>query len=119
MISKFGYCTRKFRLTTEESLRIMAEKLKISAAFLSAMEVGRKAVPMEYAKKIKEIYGLNEEQYKELYESIIETNQHVDIEISKMNEDQKEISIVFARKIENADPKLIKKLRKALKDYKD
>ena len=119
MISKFGLCIRKFRLTIGESMRTMADKLGISATFLSAMEVGRKVVPIEYAKRIKELYDLDEEQYTELYEAIIETNQHVDIELAKMNEAQKEVSMVFARKIENADPELIEKLRKALLDDQD
>lgn len=118
MVSKFGICLRKFRNETGESLRTMADKLDISAAFLSAMEVGRKFVPMEYAKKINEVYHLSEEQYIELYEAIVETNQHVDIEIAKMNEAQKEISMTFARKIENADPELLEKLRKVLEEGK-
>ena len=114
MISKFGIEMRKFRVETGESLRIMADRIGVSATFLSAMEVGRKPIPIEYAKKIKEIYNLGEEEYIKLYEAIIETNEHVDIEIDKMNEAQKEVSMVFARKIENADPELVEKLRKVL-----
>ena len=114
MISKFGIELRKFRATKGESLRQMASKLGISAAFLSAMEVGRKPIPTDYAKRIKDLYDLSEEDYTNLYNSIMETNQHVEIEIDKMNEAQKEVSLVFARKIETADPELIEKLRKAL-----
>ena len=40
----------------------------------------------------------------------------VDIELSKMNEAQREVSMTFARRIENADPELLEKLRKALTD---
>ena len=116
MISKFGIEMRKFRVANGESLRTMAERIGISATFLSAMEVGRKAIPIEYAKKIKEIYKLNEDDYARLYDSIIETNQRVNIELEKMNEAQKEVSIVFARRIENADPELIEKLRKVLEE---
>ena len=112
MTSAFGLCMRKIR--NGESLRTMAKKLEISPSFLSAMEVGRKTIPMDYVNKIKNVYSLNEEMYKELYESVIITNKHVDIEIEKMNEAQKETTMIFARKIENADPELIDKLRKAL-----
>ena len=116
MISKFGIEMRKFRASTGESLRGMAERLDISATFLSAMEVGRKAIPIEYAKKIKEIYNLDEDEYARLYDSIVETNKRVDIEIDKMNEAQKEVSMVFARRIENADPELVEKLRQILEE---
>lgn len=116
MISKFGITMRKFRENTHESLRTMATKLGISAAFLSAMEVGRKTVPLEYAKEIKDLYNLSEEEYNEIYDSIVETNEKVSIEIKEMNEAQKQVSMVFARKIKNADPELVEKLRKALEE---
>ena len=116
MISKFGECMRTFRKERDESLRTMAKKLEISAAFLSAMEVGRKLVPVEYAKKIRDVYNLNDEEYGTIYSSIMETNERVEIEIAQMNEAQKEVSLVFARKIENADPELIEKLKKALEE---
>ena len=56
------------------------------------------------------------EEYDELYKATLDTNNHVDLELSKMNEAQREVSMVFARKIENADPELIEKLRKALEE---
>lgn len=119
MISKFGITLRIFRARTGESLRTMSSKLDISPTFLSAMEVGRKLVPIEYAKKIQDVYHLSHEDYATLHDSIIETNQKVDIEIGKMNESQKEVSMIFARKIQNADPELIGKLKKALEDDKN
>ena len=74
MISKFGKCIRNIREQEKDSLRQMAIKLGISAAFLSAMEVGRKQIPLEYVEKIKVIYNLTEEQEVELGNSIYETN---------------------------------------------
>lgn len=114
MVSKFGIFMRDFRERNGESLRAMASRMGISAAFLSAMEVGRKRIPIEYAKTIKDAYNLNEEEYALLHTSIMETNNKVEIEIQKMNESQKELSMVFARKIENADSELIEKLKEVL-----
>lgn len=112
----FGEVMRKVRAKTGDSLRTCSAKLGITPAFLSAMEVGRKAIPSYYPERIKELYNLSEEDYIELYNAMVETNQHVDIEIEKMNEAQKEVSMAFARKIENADPELLEKLRKALEE---
>ena len=112
MISAFGKCVRKIR--GAESLRTMATKLGMSPSFLSAMEVGRKKIPMEYCERIKEVYELTDEQATELFDAIVETNGHVDIEVAKMEEAQKNVSMVFARKIETADPEMVEKLRKVL-----
>ena len=116
MISSFGIVMREIRKSAGDSLIVCAKKLEVTPAFLSSMEVGRKSIPAYYPDKIKELYNLNEESYISLYNAMIETNKHVDIEIEKMNDAQKEVSMAFARKIENADPELIEKLRKALLD---
>ena len=119
MISKFGKCIRNIRENENDSLRQMAIKLGVSAAFLSAMEVGRKPIPIEYAEKIKKIYNLSEKQKIELEDSIYETNERVPIELASMNEAQKDISLMFARKIKSADEELLRKLREALLDEKN
>lgn len=116
MISKFGICIRNIREKENDSLRQMAIKLGISAAFLSAMEVGRKQIPLEYVGKIKGIYNLTEEKEIELENSIYETNEKVPIELALMNEAQKDISLMFARKIKTADEELLRKLKEALLD---
>ena len=116
MISKFGLYIRKIREKENDSLRQMAIKLGISAAFLSAMEVGRKPIPVEYVDKIKSIYNLTEEQEIELENSIHETNERVPIELAAMNEAQEDISLMFARKIKTADEELLRKLKEALLD---
>lgn len=116
MISKFGVCLRKIREQEKDSLRQMAIKLGISAAFLSAMEVGRKTIPVEYVDKIKGIYVLTKEQEIELENSIHETNERVPIELALMTEAQKDISLMFARKIKTADEELLRKLKEALLD---
>lgn len=119
MISKFGLYIREIRKKENDSLRTMARKMDISAAFLSAMEVGRKAIPNDYIERIAKIYNLNKNEIEELEDVINETNQKVSIELEKMNENQKEISLMFARKIKNADNDLIEKLRKVLEDDKN
>lgn len=82
------------------------------------MEVGRKQIPLEYVEKIKGIYNLTEEQEVELENSIYETNERVPIELAAMNEAQKDVSLMFARKIKTADEDLLRKLKEALLDEK-
>ena len=119
MISSFGKVLKVHRKNNNDTLKTLAEKLEISLPYLSSMEVGRRLVTMEIIQKIKELYQLNEEEYNELYMAMLDSNNKVDLELSKMNEAQREVSMVFARKIENADPELIDKLRKVLMDSDD
>ncbi|MGM9969487.1 MAG: helix-turn-helix transcriptional regulator [Anaeroplasma sp.] len=119
MISKFGIIVRKIRSKENDSLRKMAFKLGVSATFLSAMEVGRKMIPLEYVERISSIYDLSKEEKEKLEDSINETNERVLIELNMMNEAQRDVSLIFARKIKTADEELLEKLKKALIDDKD
>lgn len=119
MISKFGIEIRKIRAKKGDSLRKMAVKLGVSSTFLSAMEVGRKNIPNDYIAKIAELYELNEEEIASLEDSINETNKRVSFELEMMSEAQKDVSLIFARKIKTADDKLLEKLRKALLEDED
>lgn len=119
MVSEFGKFCRNMRLNTKESLRTMAKKLEVSAAFLSAMEVGRKPIPIEYIDRIASLYNLSEADRSELEESVYATNNKVSLELGNMTDLQKDVSVLFARKIKNADPELLKKLKDALENEKD
>ncbi len=119
MISSFGKVLKEYRKRNDDTLKTLSEKIGISLPYLSGMEVGRKIVTLEVVQKIKEVYSLTEEEYNTLYMAMLDSNNKVDIELSKMNEAQREVSMVFARKIENADPELIEKLRKVLMDSDD
>lgn len=59
------------------SLRKMATNLNISAAFLSAMELGLKPIPEDYIETIGDRYNLTKEEKKELAKAIFETNGYV------------------------------------------
>ncbi len=115
-ITSFGRLLRQLRERKGDSLRDLATKLDISAAFLSAMEIGKKKIPNDYACRIAEIYNLNSEELKELEDSITITNKKVMLDLDNMTDDQVEASLIFARKIKDADSDLLDKLMKALKD---
>lgn len=63
--------------------------------------------------------GIYEELEVELENSIYETNERVPIELAAMNEAQKDVSLMFARKIKTADEDLLRKLKEALLDEKN
>lgn len=115
-MTEYGKFIRTIRKERNENLMTMASKLNVSVAFLSALEVGKKQIPLNYAKKIQEIYNLNEYDYKELQEAIMMTNKRVLISLDNLNNDQQNVSIAFARQINTASQKTLDELRKILED---
>lgn len=115
-MTEYGKFIRTIRKERNENLMTMASKLNVSVAFLSALEVGKKQIPLNYAKKIQEIYNLNEYDYKELQEAIMMTNKRVLISLDNLNNEQQNVSIAFARQINTASQKTLDELRKILED---
>ncbi|WP_208438576.1 helix-turn-helix domain-containing protein [Bartonella grahamii] len=62
MLTPFGKILRKLRVDHSERLLDMAKKLDISVSFLSAVEIGKKSVPVGLEEKIIELYGLDKEK---------------------------------------------------------
>ncbi|MCB9500229.1 MAG: hypothetical protein H6690_03155 [Erysipelotrichaceae bacterium] len=80
------------------------------------MEVGKKAIPFEYIDRISQLYLLDSKETDILSDSINETNNNLSINLDAMNNNQKQLTLIFARKIKTADKDLIEKLKKALDD---
>ncbi|CAK00997.1 helix-turn-helix domain-containing protein [Bartonella tribocorum] len=61
MLTPFGKTLRKIRIDHAERLLDMAEKLGISVAFLSSVEIGKKSVPVGMEEKVIELYDLDQD----------------------------------------------------------
>lgn len=114
MVSEFGKFVRHLRVDENENLRQMAEKLGVSVAFLSAVEVGKKQVPKNWAQKISDIYSLDNLSKQKLLNAIDVTNGKIVINIDDQEEYTREISLMFARTINNAEQKTLEELKAIL-----
>ena len=118
-ITEFCKLMRKIRFDSNESLRTMAKRLNISAAFLSSLELGKKQIPADYQNKIAVEYQLDEQHCKALEEAIYKTNNRVTIGLKDLNSDKKDLTLMFARHINTMDDELIKELREKIAVYEN
>lgn len=114
MISEFGKFVRHIRVDECENLRQMAEKLEVSVAFLSAVEVGKKQVPKTWAEKLASIYKLDKLNKEKLSNAIDISNGKTIIDIDKNNDAKREVTLMFARSINSADQKTLAELKAIL-----
>ena len=61
-MTKLGIALRKIRLDRQELLKDMADRLKVSSAFLSAVETGKKRPPANFIDRICSAYELSEDE---------------------------------------------------------
>lgn len=109
MLTQFGIFLRKLRLDSNEIMKEMATKLDVSPSFLSTVENGKKTIPKSWYEKIVNLYDLNKEQQNKLMQAIEDTQKSLEINLEKLNKEQKRLAFAFTKELKNMNKKDIKK----------
>ena len=81
----------------------MAKQLGTSTPFLSAVENGKKNVPAEWVPKLVSLYGLNEDETRELTKAVEESKLQCKIILGNAGVNQRRAAMQFARSFEEMD----------------
>ena len=114
MVNSFGKFCRKLRIDEGQLLAEMAKKLGVSSAFLSKVENGGKKPPKDWRDKIIRLYQLDENRIKELDDSLFDAINNDSIDISGYSNENREMLLSFARKLDSMDTKKKNQFKKLL-----
>lgn len=103
MITSLGKFLRILRLQRGEILKNMADRLGVSSAFLSAVENGKKKMPVLWFERLRDLYELDESQMGELRRANLETTNQVELNLKNATPPQRELAILFARQFNDID----------------
>jgi transcriptional regulator with XRE-family HTH domain len=109
-LTPFGIAVRKLRLDKHLRLLDVAKLLDCSAAFISAIETGRKSIPDGFVLTVARAMNLSTEELATLRKAADRTRKHVSIE--KLPENQREIVAAFARRLDKVPPAMMAELKK-------
>ena len=113
-VTSLGKILRKIRIDHNEVLQDMAEKLGVTASFLSAVENGKRNVPASWLDQLPSVYSLSEQSADALRQAARTQMKFVKLELDKANEKRDEVVFAFARKIEELDDTVLDELKKIL-----
>lgn len=119
MLTAFGKFCRKLRIDKGDLLKDMANSLGVSAAYLSAVEVGKRNVPEDWVSRIAEIYGLAENELNEMKEAYEQTITQVKIDLSGDSPNRRQTAMVFAREFKEFDDEGLAELLETMKNLKN
>ncbi len=114
MITELGKFLRKLRIDNSEILFDMSEKLGVTVSFLSAVENGKKRMPSSWNKRICQLYNLDLKQSQEFSEAIAKSEDSIDIKLSEVPQQNRELAVSFARKFSDFDERQIEKIKELL-----
>ena len=119
MLTDFGRFLRKIRIDCDEILKDMAEKLNVSAAYLSAVEMGKRNIPEQWVNRISELYNLSEEEKINLNGAADNSAKSITLNFDNISNSHKETAILFAREFENVDTETLDKIKKLLRNTEE
>lgn len=96
-MNQIGMFLKKLRLEHNEVLFDMAQRLEVSAAFLSAVENDRRSAPPSWLDIISREYQLSDVQQQELSEAIARSIKQVRLDLGEASVDKRNCAIAFAR----------------------
>ena len=99
-MTKLGIALRKIRLDRQELLKDMATKLKVSSAFLSAVETGKKRPPANFIDRICSLYELNDEEKSDLLLAADMSLDEIKINLSEASLAQRQVAVSFAKALD-------------------
>ncbi len=115
MVTQFGKLLRLYRLENGYILKDMADALKVPSSYLSAMEMGRKAVSNEFLNKILATYPFTEEETENLKQAAELSATSVRFNLEKANAEKRSMALNFARQFESMDDETVEKIKALLK----
>lgn len=114
MVNNFGKFCRKLRIDRGELLADMAKELGVSSAFLSKVENGGKKPPKDWREKIISTYQLDKEKIVELDNCLFEAMNHDSIDMSGYSDDNRNMLLSFARKLDTMDDRKRQQFKKLI-----
>ncbi len=110
MLTELGKVLRKIRIDRQELLRDMAEVLGVSAAYLSAVETGKRNAPQAWPNKIIQAYGLDSAEASRLKNAFEDSRDEVRISLQSVSTQQRNTAISFAKALEGLSDNELEKI---------
>ncbi|OYQ75514.1 helix-turn-helix transcriptional regulator [Wohlfahrtiimonas sp. G9077] len=114
-VTSFGKLLRKLRVDHGSTLRKMAEDLGISSGYLSAIELGKRAVPSDMIYKLQNCYDLTTEALEEMRQLVETEAKSIQVNLEDANNKQKEVFLAFARQFDDLDESALDDVLNVLK----
>lgn len=114
MLTELGKILRKIRIDRQELLRDMASVLHVSAAYLSAVENGKRKAKPDWLDIIISEYNLNTQEAKQLRDAFDESQNEVKISLQGVSPQQRNVALSFAKALEGLTDDDVKRIMKVV-----
>ena len=118
MSTMFGKFCRLLRIKHDEVLRDMAQKLGVSSSYLSAVENGKRSIPLSWRDELVRLYTLSSTESDELDDAIYKSRQEIkmSINLNRFSDSDRDALMAFARRYDSLDEDAKTSLKELFKE---
>lgn len=116
-MTQLGRILRTLRIERNELLYDMAQNLGVSPAFLSSVETGKKAAPLDWPEKLAKLYNLDFQKTNEIAKAANEVTKQVRLAVSDVNHGKRDLALSFARRFESMTEEEVEAIRSIFLKY--
>lgn len=119
MLTEFGKLLRKLRIDHDLTLGALGKKLDVSAAYLSAIETGKKPVPTSLLQQLQSVLRLGEGEMQRLERAASTSMNEVVVGLrGRRSNKARELAVAFARRFETMSNEEVEAMLKQLDKIK-
>ncbi len=117
MLTPFGKQLRKHRIDRSAKLKDLADFLKVTSSYLSALEMGRKNVPSSLLTRVSEYLKLSEHDSNELKHLAEKSKKINTVDTSELNRKTSHMVGAFARHFDELETHEKEKIKEILNRF--
>jgi len=110
MLTNFGKELRKLRIEHMVTLGELGDAISLSAAFISALETGKKPVPANFIEKVANELKLSQTEIQNLRLAAARQTTEVTLPLTGKSDRAKELVVAFARRFDSMSDAELKKV---------
>lgn len=114
----FGQFLKDLRAAHRETAQGMAEKLGISRGYLFSVEAGKRNIPSNWPERLRDRYGLAEEEVKAMRQAILDSATIIELDVSRLSQSKKTLAHAFSRQLPSLDDPTTSKIQQILDNCK-
>lgn len=116
MLTTLGKFLRTIRLDRDEVMKMMADKLGVSSAFLSAVEHGKKQMPSTWQTLLPREYAFSDEEKKRFDEVVASSVSMLQVDLAGLEDEQKNLVVMFARTLPGLSKQKVRSVYKVIQE---
>lgn len=97
MVTEFGKLLRIIRINSGDSSKEMAEKLNLSPSYLSAIENGKRNIPIGLERCLCEQYPLSDSDKEKLRRAMMDSSEIIKINLTEFGEKKQRLILAITQ----------------------